>query len=90
MAYFTFNAHQTWGLPFVVAAAIGIVATAAVGLIVERVLLRRMSGQPVFSVIMITIGLLFVVDQIITMVWGQDAQNLGDPWGSTPWWSATS
>ncbi|MEZ5378522.1 MAG: branched-chain amino acid ABC transporter permease [Acidimicrobiales bacterium] len=80
-AYFTFNAHQTWGLPFVVAAAIGIVATAAVGLIVERVLLRRMSGQPVFSVIMITIGLLFVVDQIITMVWGQDAQNLGDPWG---------
>lgn len=40
-----------------------------------------MAGQPVFSVIMITIGLLFVIDQMITMIWGQDAQNLGDPWG---------
>ena len=80
-AYFTFNAHQTWGLPFMVAAALGIVATAAIGLIVERLLLRRMSGQPVFSVIMITIGLLFVIDQVITMIWGQDVQNLGDPWG---------
>jgi branched-chain amino acid transport system permease protein len=80
-AYLTFNAHQTWGLPFLVAAIIGIVATAAIGVVIERVLLRRMSGQPVFSVIMITIGLLFVIDQVITMIWGQDAQNLGDPWG---------
>ncbi len=80
-AYLTFNAHQTWGLPFFVAAAIGIAGTAAVGLIIERLLLRRMSGQPVFSVIMISIGLLFVIDQVITMIWGQDVQNLGDPWG---------
>lgn len=80
-AYLTFNAHQTWGLPFVVAMLVGIIATAVVGLIVERVLLRRMTGQPVFSVIMVTIGLLFVIDQVITMIWGQDAQNLGDPWG---------
>lgn len=80
-AYLTFNAHQTWGLPFLPAAVLGIAATAAVGLVVERVLLRRMAGQPVFSVIMITIGLLFVIDQVITMIWGQDAQNLGDPWG---------
>ncbi len=80
-AYFTFNAHVTWGLPFWIAALVAIVASAAVGVLVERFLLRRMTGQPVFSVIMITIGLLFVLDQIITMVWGQDAQNLEDPWG---------
>ncbi len=80
-AYFTFNAHVTWGLPFLYAALIAILASATVGVLVERFLLRRMTGQPVFSVIMITIGLLFVLDQIITMVWGQDAQNLEDPWG---------
>lgn len=80
-AYVTFNAHQTWGLPFAVAAVIGVMGTALVGIAVERLLLRRMAGQPVFSIIMITIGLLFVVDQAITMVWGQDVQNLGDPWG---------
>ncbi|MCP3939789.1 MAG: branched-chain amino acid ABC transporter permease, partial [Actinomycetia bacterium] len=80
-AYFAFNAHQTWGLPFLLAAIIAVAGCAVVGIIVERLLLRKMSGQPVFSVIMITIGLLFVIDQIITMIWGQDAQNLGDPWG---------
>jgi branched-chain amino acid transport system permease protein len=80
-AYFAFNAHQTWGLPFAVAALVAVAASAAVGVGVERFLLRRMAGQPVFSVIMITIGLLFVIDQVITMVWGQNAQNLGDPWG---------
>jgi branched-chain amino acid transport system permease protein len=80
-AYLTFNAHQTWGLPFWIAGIFAVVGTAALGLVVERMLLRRMSGQPVFSVIMITIGLLFVIDQVITMIWGQNAQNLGDPWG---------
>ena len=80
-AYFTFNAHVTWGLNFYVSALIAIAASAIVGVLVERFLLRRMTGQPVFSIIMITIGLLFVLDQVITMVWGQDAQNLEDPWG---------
>ncbi|MGH1505861.1 MAG: branched-chain amino acid ABC transporter permease [Acidimicrobiales bacterium] len=80
-AYFTYNAHVTWGLPFVVAAILAVAGTAAVGIAVERVLLRRMTGQPVFSVIMVTIGLLFVIDQVITMIWSQNAQNLGDPWG---------
>jgi branched-chain amino acid transport system permease protein len=80
-AYFTFNAHQTWGLNFYLSAAIAIGASAVVGVLVERFVLRRMTGQPVFSIIMITIGLLFVLDQVITMIWGQDAQNLGDPWG---------
>ena len=84
-AYFTFNAHVTWGLPFAVAAIIAIIGSAAVGVLVERLLLHRMAGQPVFSVIMITIGLLFVIDQVITMIWGQDAQNLGDPWGIDTW-----
>ncbi|MGI9615223.1 MAG: branched-chain amino acid ABC transporter permease [Acidimicrobiales bacterium] len=80
-AYLVYNAHQTWGLPFALAAVVGVLGTALLGIVVERVLLRRMVGEPVFSVIMVTIGLLFVIDQAITMIWGQDAQNLGDPWG---------
>lgn len=80
-AFFAYNAHVTWGLNFYLAALIAIVGAATVGVLVERLLLSRMAGQPVFSVIMITIGLLFVLDQVITMIWGQDAQNLDDPWG---------
>jgi len=80
-AYFTFNVHVTWGVNFYLAALVAILASAVLGVLVERLLLSKMTGQPVFSIIMITIGLLFVLDQVITMIWGQDAQNLEDPWG---------
>ncbi|MGH2805217.1 MAG: branched-chain amino acid ABC transporter permease, partial [Thermoleophilaceae bacterium] len=47
----------------------------------EGVVLRRMVGQPVYAVIMITIGLLFIIEQVITTIWGFRSKNLGDPWG---------
>ena len=40
-----------------------------------------MVGQPVFAVVMVTIGLLFIADQVVTSIWGFDALNLNDPWG---------
>jgi branched-chain amino acid transport system permease protein len=43
--------------------------------------LRRMVGQPAFAVVMITIGILFVIEQMIPTIWGPGAKNLGDPWG---------
>jgi branched-chain amino acid transport system permease protein len=79
-AYFTYALIQA-GVPFYVAVVLGLVGTALVGALIEATVLRRMIGQPVFAVIMITIGLLFMIDQIITTVWGFDALNLGDPWG---------
>ena len=56
-------------------------APALVGAAIERVVLRRMVGQPVFAVIMVTIGLLFIIEQAVTAIWGFDALNLADPWG---------
>jgi branched-chain amino acid transport system permease protein len=80
-AYFTYNAHQTWGLSFWPALLLGMVGTAIVGAVVERVVLRRMVGQPTFTIIMITIGLLFIVQELVTSIWGSQTLDLGDPWG---------
>ena len=80
-AYLTFNVHHTWHVPFVLAVPVAMVLCALVGVGVERVILRRMVGQPVFAVIMVTIGLLFVIEQVVTAVWGFDRLNLDDPWG---------
>jgi branched-chain amino acid transport system permease protein len=80
-AYLAYNFRQTWDLPFFVALVLAMVAGALLGAVVERVLLRRMVGEPVFAVLMITIGLLFVLEQTSTSVWGFDNLNLGDPWG---------
>jgi branched-chain amino acid transport system permease protein len=81
-AYLTYNASQTWGVPFYVAMIVAMVGVALLGAGVERVVLRPMVGQPPFTVIMITIGLLFILEQIVTSIWGFNNLNLGDPWRS--------
>lgn len=80
-AYLTYNFNVSWGLPFPVAVGLAVVGGALVGALVEVLVLRRMVGQPVFAVIMITIGLLFVLEQAVTSIWGFENLNLGDPWG---------
>jgi branched-chain amino acid transport system permease protein len=79
--YLTYNVHQTWGVPFYLAIPIAMVLCALVGAAVERTVLRRMVGQPVFAVIMLTIGLLFIIEQVVTGVWGFSTLRMGDPWG---------
>ncbi len=80
-AYLAYNATNTWDLPFYLAMVIAMVGGAIVGVLVEFLILRRMVGQPVFAIIMITIGLLFVLEELVSSVWGPDNLNLGDPWG---------
>ena len=80
-AYLAYNFNQTWDLPFILALPMAVATGALVGVIVQRLLLRRMVGRPVFAVIMITIGLLFLLDEVIPSIWGYDALDLGDPWG---------
>jgi branched-chain amino acid transport system permease protein len=80
-AYLTYNFHVTWDLPFYLSIALAMLATAVVGAAVERLVLRFMVGQPVFAVIMITIGLLFIMERVVTSIWGFEQLLLEDPWG---------
>jgi branched-chain amino acid transport system permease protein len=80
-AYVAYALVNSAGLPFVVAVVGAAAGTALVGALAERLVLRRMVGQPAFAVIMITIGLLYIIEQAITSIWGFDALNLNDPWG---------
>ena len=80
-AYLTYNFHETWGLPFFLSIPAAMATCALVGAAVERFVLRWLVGQPVFAVIMVTIGLLFILEQVVTGIWGFDRLNLGDPWG---------
>ena len=80
-AYLTYAFANGAELPFALAVLLAVVCASLFGAGLERVVLRRMVGEPVFAVIMITIGLLFIIDQAITAIWGFDALNLADPWG---------
>jgi branched-chain amino acid transport system permease protein len=70
-----------WDLPFALAVALAMIVAALLGLGLERLVLRRMVGQPVFSIILITLGLLFIIEQATTAIWGYDVLLIGDPWG---------
>jgi branched-chain amino acid transport system permease protein len=58
------------GLPWVLAVLIAVVAAVALGLLVERLVLRPLVGQPIISVIMVTVGLTYVLLGIVIAAWG--------------------
>ena len=53
------------GLNFWLAAIVALIATFFLGMLIERFFLRRMVGQPIISVIMVTIGLASVLDGVM-------------------------
>ena len=79
-AYFALSFNELANMPFLLAALAAMITCAVVGVLVERLILSRMVGQPVFAVIMITLGLTIFFEQIVTWRWGQQ-RNLADPWG---------
>lgn len=79
--YLTYAFRREVGLPFFVAVVLAMAGCAGAALCAERAVLARMVGRPVFSVIMATVGLAIVIDQVVTWKWGFDRLELGDPWG---------
>lgn len=68
-----------WGLPFPVALAGTLGIGAGLGLLTERLFLRRLIGEPVLTVIMVTVGLSFLFRGIIELIWGTDMRVFDPP-----------
>jgi branched-chain amino acid transport system permease protein len=71
-AFMVYNANVTWGLPWPLAVLVGMVAGVLLGLVIERVILRRLVGESTLSVIMVTIGLASALFGIVLMTWGAE------------------
>lgn len=57
-------------MPFPAAFATTLLFMAALALLIEKLVLRRMMGAPVMSVVMATIGIGIILRSIVLMVWG--------------------
>ena len=68
----------SWSL----SALLAIAATAVIGIIIERLTIRPMIGEPLFAVAMITLGLDLVIRTITNDFMDNAIQGLGDPWGT--------
>lgn len=64
-AFLAYGMTTFWKFPFLLAVLASAVLTAVLGFVIERVFLKKLVGQPIISVIMVTIGLASVLDGVM-------------------------
>lgn len=67
---------------WILSALVAVGVTALAGLAIERITIRPMVGQPLFAVVMITIGLDIVIRTTTNDYIGVVTRSLGSPWGT--------
>lgn len=73
------------GLPLWLMLIMVCVGMVLLGFLQERLILRPLIGQPVVSVIMVTIGLSFVLQGLVTILWGAGTRELALPVRADPY-----
>jgi branched-chain amino acid transport system permease protein len=67
------------GVPIWLMLIVLVLGMVALGFVLERGILRPMVGQPEVSVIMVTIGLSFVLQGLVAILWGSSTKQLPLP-----------
>jgi len=77
-AYVTLTFYQM-GVPFIFAVVISLIIGLVLGILTERVFLDRLIGEPILTVIMVTVGLSFFFRGIVEIIWGTDTRVFHPP-----------
>jgi len=64
---------------FVAAGAIAVSATVLVGLVVERLVLRRLYRREHLAQVLATLGMIMIFNELVRFVWGASAQSMDVP-----------
>ena len=83
-AYVCLSLAVQYQLPFAVAFLLTLVFSAALGILTERIILRPMIGEPVISLIMVTLGLSALLKAVVQAVWGTDLRPFPNIFPATP------
>ncbi len=71
-------------LPFYAAVLLTLALAAVLGLAIERLILRPLVGEPVISVIMVTLGLSSILRAVVQGIWGTDTRPFPEVFPSAP------
>lgn len=71
-AYIAFSIGSSLSLSLIPLMLITIPIAMVLGIVLERVFIRPMLGEPLFSIVMVTIGLAVILRGITIMIWGPD------------------
>lgn len=78
-AYFAVTAISVLGLPFPLALAVIIAASALLGVVIHVLLIQPLAGRPMLSVIMLTIALSIVLRALVEILYGPQGRTLATP-----------
>lgn len=73
-AFFVWTLMSALDLPWWVAVPGALAGSLALGLLIERVVLRPLVGEELFAFVMVTIGLLIFIRGAILVVWGPEVR----------------
>ena len=71
-AYVCYAFVVQMGVPFWAALLLTVIFAMVLAFLIERLILRPMIGEPIISIIMVTIGLSLIMRSLVTAVWGND------------------
>lgn len=75
-AYVTVTALVSFHLPLGPAMLVSLVVAALVGLLIQQLIIRRMLGQPLLTVVMVTIALSLMIRGLVVIVYGPEDRSL--------------
>lgn len=81
-AFIGWTAVDAWGLGYWPGLVFAILATAVIGFMLDRQVMRPIIGQPQFAGIMLTIGLAFTIRGGVIMVWGPEERSFQTPFSN--------
>jgi len=77
-AWFNYSMFVSRGLPAVVSALLVIIFAASIGFLIERITLRPLFGQPILSLIAVTLGIGYFLEGLVTFIWPASTAGFGD------------
>jgi len=72
-AYVTLTFY-TAGIPFILSILCTLIVGIVLGILVERIFLDKLIGEPILAVIMVTVGLSFFLKGAVEFIWGTDTR----------------
>jgi len=77
-AYVSLSFYQA-GVPFILSLILSVIIGLILGILTERIFLDRLIGEPVLTVIMVTVGLSFFFRGTVEFIWGTDTKVFSPP-----------
>ncbi len=78
-AFICYSFATMMNVPYIYAFFIALIGGIILGAVVYQVFFRTMVGEPLFSTIMVTVGLASILTCLAGLIWGHDVYSLNSP-----------